>query len=168
VRGQTLRQKKRSRPPGKISQQSIKFLLKTFVRARGFVRRGQFFQWRHQSLRHKAAAITAPMAERVRLSDWFHGFCLESRLPAWSSRISVWFVCLFLHSDQNDPRNHTKPHEQTGSASCNFVDRFTWSDTISQIRNYPLIDPELRVTSKLVDSNSGILIDLVRRTHAPG
>ena len=75
---QTLREEERSRPPRIISQQLIEFVLKALIRPRGFVGRRQLFQRRHQSLGHEAAAITAPMAQRIRLCDWFHS--LEFKL----------------------------------------------------------------------------------------
>ena len=85
--GQTLREKKRSRASRKISQQRIEFCLKTFVRARCFVSRRQFLERRHQSLRHKAAAVTAPVTERIRLCDWFH--VSEFSGTSWQNTLTV-------------------------------------------------------------------------------
>ncbi len=69
---QTPSERKRSRAPGVILQQIVQFFLKAFIDARGFVRRSQFFQRRHQGLGYKAATVRAPMAKGIRLCDRLH------------------------------------------------------------------------------------------------
>ena len=68
VFGQALREKKWSWSTCKIPQQSIELCLETLVRARRGISCRQFFERRHQSFRHKAASVTAPVAKRIRFS----------------------------------------------------------------------------------------------------
>ena len=70
--GQPLGKEKRGWPPRVIMQQRIEFLVKILISPRYFVSRSQLFQRRHQRLGNKATTITTPVAERVRLCDWFH------------------------------------------------------------------------------------------------
>src|SRR5439155_18468438 len=58
---QTSGKEERRWTPSIIAQQLIEFTLKSFIFTRQFIRRRQFFERRHQSLRHEAAAVTAPV-----------------------------------------------------------------------------------------------------------
>ena len=71
--GQTPGQEKRRGPAGIITQECIKFMLKSFIRARRLISRCQFFQWRHKRLGHETTPVLPPMAKRVRLCKGFHG-----------------------------------------------------------------------------------------------
>ena len=64
ILSQALGKEQRRGPTGKISQQRIEFRVKRFIVARDQESFGQLFERRHQSLRHKATAVTAPVAER--------------------------------------------------------------------------------------------------------
>lgn len=47
--------------------------------------------------------------------------------------VLISFRAFFPPKSENDPRNHTKSHQQNSLASCDFVDRFTGQE-ISQSR----------------------------------
>jgi hypothetical protein len=50
-----------------------------------------------------------------------------------TARMRLIEGCLLaFHLHKNDPRNHTKSTNKTSSASCIFVDRFTWQGNLSK------------------------------------
>jgi hypothetical protein len=48
--------------------------------------------------------------------------------------VSFFSFVFSFRLDKNDPRSHTKAHQQTSSPSCIFVDRFAWQATLLKLR----------------------------------
>ena len=90
IHTQTMSEEQRCRASSIIAQQLIEFTLKALVFTRQFIRRRQFFERRHQSLRHEATAVTTPVPERIWLGDCVHfkeirGQTLEVRSARFES-----------------------------------------------------------------------------------